>query len=92
MLGAGADYVANEQKIPDTPPHTRFEVALTLNNSWGYNAKDESWKDADEVIRVLNKVNALGGNLLLNVGPTAEGRIPAEAERILREVGRRRVQ
>ena len=88
-LGVGADYVAYEEKIPEVLPDGRFEVALTLNDSWGYTASDTNWKDADEVIRLRDTINALGGNLLLNVGPTAEGRIPPEAERILREVGRR---
>lgn len=41
----------------------------------------------DEVVRTLVQVVALGGNLLLNVGPTADGRIVPVFEERLRQIG-----
>src|SRR4029453_14189904 len=64
-----------------------FEVCMTLNRHWGYNKADHDWKSSATVISNLVDIASKGGNYLLNVGPTAEGVIPAESVRILREVG-----
>jgi alpha-L-fucosidase len=87
-LGLPADYGTPEQKIPGRAPDTPFEVCMTLNRHWGFNAKDQDWKSPKEVIRNLVDIVSKGGNYLLNVGPTAEGVIPAESVRILKGVGR----
>ncbi len=65
------------------------ETAATLNDTWGYKAFDQNWKDADEVIRIKNHLNSRGVNYLLNVGPDYLGRIPGPSQDILREVGKR---
>jgi alpha-L-fucosidase len=62
-------------------------VCMTLNRHWGYNSNDQDWKTPETVIRNLADIASKGGNYLLNVGPTAEGLIPGESVRILREVG-----
>ena len=86
-LGVPADYGTPEQKIPGERPKEDFEVCMTLNRHWGYNSHDVEWKSPETVIRNLADIASKGGNYLLNVGPTAEGEIPAESVRILREVG-----
>jgi alpha-L-fucosidase len=43
-LGAGRDYGTPEQKIPDTKLPEPFEVCMTLNGHWGFNAADQKWK------------------------------------------------
>ncbi len=65
----------------------RWEACLTLNGNWGYHAGDSDWKSPRDVIRTLITTAAAGGNLLLNVGPRADGRIPEESGRILRSAG-----
>lgn len=60
---------------------------MTLNNSWGYNEADQEWKTPKQVIQNLARCASGGGNFLLNVGPRADGTIPSESERILRQVG-----
>lgn len=65
------------------------ETPATLNDTWGYKSYDNNWKDAAEVRRLKNYLNSRGVNYLLNVGPDALGRIPAPAQDILREVGRK---
>jgi alpha-L-fucosidase len=64
-----------------------FEVAMTLNEHWGFDKNDHKWKDARTVVRHLAEAVSRGGNYLLNVGPTAAGAFPPEAKRILGKVG-----
>jgi len=64
------------------------ECPATLNDTWGYKAFDQNWKDANEVIRIKNHLNERGVNYLLNVGPDSLGRFPVPATEILREVGK----
>jgi alpha-L-fucosidase len=86
-LGFGGDYGTPEQHIPAGSLGTPFEVCMTLNGHWGYNKHDDKWKSATTIIRNLVDIASKGGNYLLNVGPTAEGVIPEESVKILREVG-----
>ena len=88
------DFACPEQMIPpfgicnelgDSVP---WEACITLNNHWGYCAADRHWKEARMVIRMLVECVSKNGNLLLNVGPDAKGRIPRASVEILEEVGR----
>lgn len=76
-----------EQAIKAAEPGVLWEACMTLNDSWGYQAGDDNWKSARHVIRLLTETAAQSGNLLLNVGPMADGTIPAESVRILKDVG-----
>jgi alpha-L-fucosidase len=64
-----------------------YETCLTLNGSWGYRADDVAYKSTDELIRLLVRAAAAGSNLLLNVGPTADGVIPAPSAQRLAGIG-----
>jgi alpha-L-fucosidase len=86
-LGFDADYGTPEQRIPGGKTVEPFEVCMTLNAHWGYNRFDDKWKSPATVVRNIADIVSKGGNYLLNVGPTAEGEIPAEGVRILKEVG-----
>jgi len=86
-LGFGGDYGTPEQHIPSGASAQPFEVCMTLNKHWGYNKADADWKTSRTIIHNLIDIASKGGNYLLNVGPTAEGVIPADSVRILREVG-----
>lgn len=87
------DFASPEQMIP--PAGIRdaggnpipWEACITLNNNWGYHAHDKHYKSAKLVIRTLVECVSKNGNLILNVGPDAKGRIPAESVKILEEVG-----
>jgi alpha-L-fucosidase len=65
-----------------------WEACITLNNNWGYSAEDRHWKSPEMVIRMLAECVSKNGNLLLNVGPDAKGRIPKASAEILEAVGR----
>jgi len=56
-----------------------LETCQTMNNSWGYRIKDQNYTSAPELIRYLAYTAGRNANLLLNVGPQPDGRIPAAA-------------
>jgi alpha-L-fucosidase len=61
-----------------------LETSLTMNNSWGFNLTDTSFKSVPELVRYLVRAAGAGANLLLNVGPRPDGTIqPEAAERLL---------
>jgi alpha-L-fucosidase len=68
-------------------PGTTWETCLTTNSSWGYNAGDPDWKTPRQIALTLLTCAHNGGNLLLNVGPDAEGALPAPAVELLNEAG-----
>lgn len=67
-------------------PYGLYESACTLNDSWGYNALDNNWKTPEEILKIRLKLEKLGINYLINIGPDWLGRIPYQAEQILKDV------
>ncbi|MGI6696419.1 MAG: alpha-L-fucosidase [Christensenellales bacterium] len=88
------DYVSPEQIIPPNGivnyqgEPVAWEACVTMNNNWGFHATDRFYKPAIMLIRKLVECVSKGGNMLLNVGPTAKGEFPPEATKILEEIGR----
>ena len=63
----------------------KWEVCRGIGRSFGYNRMESeaTMPTVDELIWMLVDIVARGGNLLLNVGPDADGRIPlAQAVRL----------
>jgi len=82
------DYGTPEKYVPPTGlPGMDWEVNHTLNESYGFSAHDTNWKSTTEVVRLLCDIVSKGGNLLLNIGPDAKGRVPEAAQKTLRGVG-----
>lgn len=50
-----------------------------MNGMWGYKLRDTNYKDTPTLIRYLVKTAGQGANLLLNIGPQANGELPAAA-------------
>ncbi len=65
-----------------------WEACITLGDHWSYFSNDNNRKDASIVIRALTECISKNGNLLLDIGPDANGRIPDCDIEILREIGR----
>ncbi|MBU6348938.1 MAG: alpha-L-fucosidase [Chloroflexi bacterium] len=65
-----------------------IQICMTLNDHWGWSRHDRNTKSVQRLVHLLAKSASVGGNLLLNVGPTPEGEIPALHQERLREVGR----
>ncbi|MBS7606054.1 MAG: alpha-L-fucosidase [Candidatus Bathyarchaeia archaeon] len=84
--GLPEDFETPEQHIRY---HERpWESCMTIDESWwGYHAGDRHLKSTLEIVRLLVRCVAGNGNLLLNVGPRADGSIPEAYKRRLRAVG-----
>jgi alpha-L-fucosidase len=83
------DYATPEQGLPVTRPAERYwELCMTMNDSWGYQHNDHNYKTPNQVINILVETISKGGNLLLDIGPKADGSIPGQQVEILKELGR----
>jgi len=82
------DFSTPEQHVPPTGLDYDWEVCMTMNTSWGYKHYDHNWKSSETLIRMLVDIASKGGNLLLNVGPTAEGLIPEPSVERLQAMGK----
>ncbi len=81
------DFGTPEQHITPEKGGRMWEACMTFNESWGYTPLDTDWKSPNQVVKMLRTCAAGGGNLLLNIGPTPEGYVPAPCEAGLRAVG-----
>ncbi|MFI1966399.1 alpha-L-fucosidase [Streptomyces pathocidini] len=82
MLSYG-DYATPEQGVPIEAPDGPWELCLTVNDSWGYQHKDDNHKSIRQLVRYFTETIAMGGNLLLDVGPKEDGTItPEQASRL----------
>ncbi len=82
------DFTTPEQAIPPRGvPGVDWEACMTMNDTWGYGAHDEKWKSTRELVRNLVDTASKGGNYLLNIGPKADGSVPAASVRRLEEIG-----
>lgn len=78
-LPDAADIMTPEQYIPaeglkdEKGNPVVWEGCQTFSGSWGYHRDEASWKSAPMLIQMLIEHVSKGGNLLLNVGPTARG-------------------
>ena len=86
-LGSPFDVKVCEQTINPPKEGGRWEACMTLNANWGFHGGDDRWKTPRDVLELLLTCASKGGNLLLNVGPRADGTIPEESVAILDEVG-----
>lgn len=88
------DFVTPEQMIPPNGIQDvngrdlMWEACVTMNGNWGYHALDRFWKPAPMLIKKLVECVSKGGNMILNVGPDAKGRIPKESLERLAQIGR----
>ena len=86
---SAGDFGTPEQEIPPTGfPGLDWETCMTMNDTWGFKKNDRNWKSAATMIRMVIDTSSKGGNMLLNVGPTAEGEIPQPSVERLAEVGK----
>jgi len=87
------DFASPEQMIPpfglqnELGESIPWEACITLNNHWGYCSADHHWKSPKMIVRMLTECVSKNGNLLLNVGPDAKGRIPNDSIEILEKIG-----
>ncbi|MEO5995345.1 MAG: alpha-L-fucosidase [Chitinophagaceae bacterium] len=88
----GWDYRSPEQYIPKegvtvNGVQVPWETCQTFSGSWGYYRDEASWKSVHQLIVMLIETVSKGGNLLLNVGPTARGVFDQRADDRLKGIG-----
>ncbi|MDC0935810.1 alpha-L-fucosidase [Pirellulales bacterium] len=71
---------------PDIRPRFWQTCTSVSKTSWGYVSNHE-YKDADGLVDDLVDVVSKNGTFLLNIGPRADGVIPEQEQKILREIG-----
>lgn len=87
------DFVSPEMIIPpyglkdELGNDLTWEACFTMNNHWGYCSLDKSFKTPETLIKMLVECVSKNGNMLLNVGPDATGRIPSESLDIMAKIG-----
>jgi alpha-L-fucosidase len=87
------DSTTFEQGLPTMPDRRGWpkyiagEMCQTMNSHWGVGADDFSYHSPAEVIEQLANCRRVGANYLLNIGPTAQGGLPAYETAALRRVG-----
>ncbi len=64
-----------------------LESCETMNGMWGYQITDQNYKDTKALIHFLVQTAGNNANLLLNIGPQADGNLPEVAVQRLAEMG-----
>jgi len=87
--GAHYDFVTPEYTSFDEIQVEKWETCRGISSSFGYNRDDDehSYLTAGAVIRMLIDIVSKNGNLLLNVGPCADGSIHDLQRKCLLELG-----
>ncbi|XP_066982311.1 alpha-L-fucosidase-like [Macrobrachium rosenbergii] len=86
----GSYYTVQDRFNPGVLQDHKWENCFTLDEqSWGYrrNARLFSYLTIEDVLFQLATTISCGGNVLVNVGPTHDGRIPPIMEERLRQMG-----
>ncbi len=88
----GWDFSTPEQyKVSQWPERNgkriAWETCQTFSGSWGYYRDETTWKNTHQLLTLLIESVSKGGNLLLNVGPTARGTFDARAQERLKGIG-----
>lgn len=84
-FGDFRDY--GDGEIPAGVVKGPWEAIFTSNDSWGYSKFDFDFKSPKDIVRLLATIVSKGGNLMLNVGPKADGAFPEESVNCLMKVG-----
>lgn len=84
----GVDFqTMGDNEFPAKPLGHTWETAATFNHTWGYNRDDQGWRSTTYFVREIVKGIYKGGNVMLNIGPRADGSIPPEIKTRIHEIG-----
>ncbi len=86
-MGGHGDYLTPEQGLPIQRPDGIWEFCMTVNNSWGYQKGDDNHKSTCQLVRYFVECIGMGGKLLLDIGPYADGSLQPEQVTRLEELG-----
>ncbi|KAM8945557.1 plasma alpha-L-fucosidase [Pelodytes ibericus] len=86
----GGYYTCSDRYNPGHLLAHKWENCMTIDKrSWGYrrNALLSELLTIEEIVKELVETVSCGGNLLMNIGPTHDGRIPVIFEERLNQIG-----
>lgn len=83
LPGANTTGFAPNQTVGKLP----LETCETINDSWGFNINDRSFKSSKQIIHYLVNDAGRNANFLLNIGPMPNGKIQSEFTDTLAIVG-----
>jgi len=86
----GGYYTCHDKFNPGVLQKHKWENCMTIDrHSWGYrrNSQLSEYLDMDELTKTLMETVSCGGNMLMNIGPTHDGRIMPIFEERLRQMG-----
>lgn len=86
-LKGNGDYETPEQYIPVYPPKGPWELCITTNDTWSYTGREQDYTSPYEIVLMLCECLGMGGNMLLNIGPDENGKVPAQQREILLSLG-----
>ncbi len=81
------DFGTPENFTPGAALDHAWESCWTVNHSWGFKKSDTKWKSTEVLVQKLIDIVVKGGNLLLNVGPQADGSWPEMSVQQFEEMG-----
>ncbi len=64
-----------------------WQSPATVAHSWGFSAYEKQWKSTTTLLQNLIGNVSLNGNMMLNIGPRANGAVPYEIEQRLLAMG-----
>ncbi len=64
-----------------------WQSPATIAHSWGFSAYEKQWKSTTTLLHNLINNVSLNGNMVLNIGPRANGVIPYEIAQRLQQMG-----
>lgn len=86
LFGTAVPDVERGQFADIKPYYWQTDTSINLN-SWCYTDNNNNFRDAKGLIQDLVDIVSKNGNLLLNVGPKADGTITEDEQRVLTEIG-----
>ena len=91
MVARGANnqyenYRTPEQEVPEEALDYPWETCMTMGDQWSYKPND-NYKTGYQLIQLLVRIVAKGGNFLLNIGPGPDGDFDPVAYERLKEIG-----
>ncbi|MHA1452716.1 MAG: alpha-L-fucosidase [Promethearchaeota archaeon] len=83
------DFSTPEYQTESEIKDYKWETCRGLGNSFGYNKqeKEENYLSPKELIHQLIDVVSKNGNLLINIGPKADGTIPVIQKKLILDLG-----
>ncbi len=76
-----------DNQLGETKEDFPWQTPATVVHSWGFSATENEWKSTSTLLKALIENVSLNGNMMLNIGPRANGDIPHEISQRLKEMG-----